>query len=195
MTDSSTAARDDPPAEGGERAFERPGQLGRDRELERPPVHIGQAAELDACRPGELVEPDRYGARPEVPVGADAEKALLTDELRRDVDPGGLAAQGHRDRTLVAALAPALDPSLDATAAPGLGAVEHDREVRGRLRRRVSPSNEVVGDVCQEHSSLPEGPGRPLGRPGRSVSSPEATPPRERTCRRPRSASAPRFDR
>ena len=98
-------------------------------------------------------------------------KPLLADELRRDVDPGGLAAKvtsiGRSSRLSLRRSTPSLDPP----AAPGLGTVERDPEVGSRLRRRVSPSHEVVGDVCKEQRvpyATRKRPGRP-SRPPRSI--------------------------
>ena len=114
-------------------------------------------------------------ARAKIPVGAHAEKAASDRraEARRLSRP--LHSAGSRDRTPVV-VSPRRSTRPSTLPPPQGSARSSERSKVGRrLRRRISPSNEVVGDVCQEHGAHTsrnprERPGRPLGRPGRSVS-------------------------
>ena len=87
VSDPTLAAGGDAPAERDERALERARESGRQLDREMQPVRAGEVTQLPALQPHLLVDPDRHCPHPYVPVGREAEKRLLTDELRRDIEP------------------------------------------------------------------------------------------------------------
>src|SRR5207245_6607260 len=87
-----------PPAEGDERALERTGQPLRQLEGEVLPVGFVERPDVDPLAEDRLLEPDRNRSVADVAVRRPAQEALATDELRRDVEPAGVAADVDEHR-------------------------------------------------------------------------------------------------
>ena len=166
--------RDDTPSERDERAFEGPRELGW-----RSTAKCNQfawARSPSSALPDHASSSSQIGIPrcSEIPVRAEAEQPLLADELRRDVQPGGLAAQGHDDRArVVPAPRRSTRPS---TLPPPQGSAtsserpKSDAACAGGYPRPTKSSGTSVRIMARHtlRGTLANDQGRPLGRPWQS---------------------------